>query len=199
MPLMGSPRRAGGLSSANSPRGPSQRKPAAADSKVGDPSEGAGVRRGVWRVIRAVGADWVINPAVETAASNAKALVADVRHGTCTKASNVASAKAAHMAAATSTAASGLCTRGKKAPGKHRARQNHHRSSSHDLLHLVGRTCRHRTILKRRYFTKVISNVTMKERWDCRSVASTKFSFNQQKLCGRTNGCRLAWRTISML
>jgi len=41
--------------------------------------------------------------------------VADMRHGTCAKASNVASAKAAHMAAATGTAASGLCTRGKKA------------------------------------------------------------------------------------
>ena len=109
------PRRAGGLLSANSPRGPSQRKPAAADTKVGDLSEGAGVRRGVWRVVRAVGADWVINPAVETAASNAKVLVADMRHGTCAKASNVASAKAADMAAANSTAASGLCTRGKKA------------------------------------------------------------------------------------
>jgi len=146
MPLMGSPRRAGGLSSANSPRGPSQRKPAAADSKVGDPSEGAGVRRGVWRVIRAVGADWVINPAVETAASNAKALVADVRHGTCTKASNVASAKAAHMAAATSTAASGLCTRGKKAPGEYGACQYRNHSSSHDILHFDGRTLRRRSL-----------------------------------------------------
>src|ERR1700738_134708 len=87
------PRRAGGLLSANSPRGPSQRKPAAADTKGGDLSAGAGVRRGVWRVVRAVGADWVINPAVETAA-NAKVLVADMRHGTCAKASNVASAKA---------------------------------------------------------------------------------------------------------
>ena len=140
------PRRAGGLLSANSPRGPSQRKPAAADTKVGDLSEGAGVRRGVWRVIRAVGADWVINPAVETAASNAKALVADVRHGTSTKASNAASAKAAHMAAATSTAASGLCTRGKKAPGQYGACQYRNHSSSHDILHFDGRTLRRRSL-----------------------------------------------------
>jgi hypothetical protein len=118
-------------------------------------------------------------------------------------ATHVASAKSAtHVATATATATtstSSLSTRSKKTPGKHRACQNHHHSSSHDFLHLIGRTCRHRTILKRCYSTKVISNVTMKERWECRSVASTKFSFNQQKLCGRTNGCRLARRTISML
>jgi len=140
------PRRAGGLLSANSPRGPSQRKPAAADTKVGDLSEGAGVRRGVWRVIRAIGADWVINPAVETTPSHAKVLVVDVRHGlTSTKANNVASAKAAHMAA--TTAASGLCPRGKKAPGQHCACQDRNHSSSHDILHFDGRTLRRRSLL----------------------------------------------------
>jgi hypothetical protein len=64
--------------------------------------------------------------------SNAKVLVADVRHVACTKATHVtstktahvASAKAAHMAPATATvpsasAAAGLCARGKKAAGKH--------------------------------------------------------------------------------
>jgi len=134
-----------------------------------------------------------------TSAKSSHATSAKPAHAASAKAAHVASAKSSHVAAATATATASLCSRSKKAPGKHRARQNHHRSSSHDFLHLVGRTCRHRTILKRRYFTKVLSNVTMKERWDCRSVASTKFSFNQQKLCGRTNGCRLAWRTISML
>jgi hypothetical protein len=143
-----------------------------------------------------------------TSAKPAHAASAKASHVASAKAAHVASAKAAHVAsaksathvaAATATATASLCSRSKKAPGKHRARQNHHRSSSHDFLHLVGRTCRHRTILKRHYSTKVISNVTMKERWECRSVASTKFSFNQQKLCGRTNGCRLARRTISML
>jgi hypothetical protein len=135
-----------------------------------------------------------------TSAKPAHAASAKASHVASAKAAHVASAKSAtHVAAATATATASLCSRSKKAPGKHRARQNHHRSSSHDFLHLVGRTCRHRTILKRHYSTKVISNVSMKERWECRSVASTKFSFNQQKLCGRTNGCRLAWRTISML
>jgi hypothetical protein len=139
-----------------------------------------------------------------TSAKSSHATSAKPAHAASAKAAHVASAKSAtHVAAAaataTATATASLCSRSKKAPGKHRTRQNHHRSSSHDFLHLVGRTCRHRTILKRHYSTKVISNVTMKERWECRSVASTKFSFNQQKLCGRTNGCRLARRTISML
>ena len=57
---------------------------------------------------------------------------------------DVTSAKAAHTAttvssAATATAAPGLCARGKKAAGKHRACQNHHHSSFHDILHLIGR------------------------------------------------------------
>jgi hypothetical protein len=73
------------------------------------------------------------------------------------KSAHVASAKATHMASAKSTAhvatatasataSAGFCTRGKKAAGKHRARQNHHHSSFHDILHLVGRTYRLRTI-----------------------------------------------------
>ena len=55
---------------------------------------------------------------------------------------DVTSAKAAHTATTVSspaTAAPGLCARGKKAAGKHRACQNHHRSSSHNILHLIGR------------------------------------------------------------
>jgi hypothetical protein len=88
-------------------------------------------------------------------------LVADVRHVTSAKATDVGSAKAthvtsteathmasaeaAHVAAATTTmssataaATAGLCTRGKKASGKHRTCQNHHHSSSHDILHWMG-------------------------------------------------------------
>jgi hypothetical protein len=49
--------------------------------------------------------------------------------------------KATHVATATPTAAAGLCTRGNEAAGKHCACQNHHNSSSHDILHLDGRTC----------------------------------------------------------
>jgi hypothetical protein len=75
---------------------------------------------------------------------------AKATHVAAAKAAHVASAKPATHVASTSTAATAsLCTRGKKAPGKQRACQNHHRSSSHDILHLVGRTCRHRTGFRR--------------------------------------------------
>jgi hypothetical protein len=166
----------------------------------------------VSHVIAANGADVASAKTSKVIAANSSDVTsAKSSHATSAKPAHVASAKAAyvasakstahvaaaksttHVAAAAAAATASLCSRSKKAPGKHRARQNHHRSSSHDFLHLVGRTCRHRTILKRRYSTKVISNVTMKERWECRSVTSTKLSFNQQNLCGRTNGCRLAW------
>jgi hypothetical protein len=90
-------------------------------------------------------------------------LVPDMRHATGAKAADassestdvsaaeapdVASAKAPHVASATpamsTTAATapGLCARGKQAAGKHCACQNHHHSSSHDILHLNGRIFR---------------------------------------------------------
>jgi hypothetical protein len=59
-------------------------------------------------------------------------------HLTSTEATHVTSAEAAHTAAVSSTpsaTAACLCTRGKKAAGKHCACQNHHYSSSHDILH----------------------------------------------------------------
>jgi hypothetical protein len=63
----------------------------------------------------------------------------------------VAAAKAAHVAAAAvsssaavSTAATGLCASGSKAAGKHGTCQDHHHSSSHDILRFDGRNFRHR-------------------------------------------------------
>jgi hypothetical protein len=100
--------------------------------------------------------------------SNAKAIVAHPRHVASAKATDVASAKAtdvasakatdvasaeatdvasakaAHVASATTTtvstatAAAGLCIRGNKAAGKQCTCQNHHHSSSHDILRLNG-------------------------------------------------------------
>jgi hypothetical protein len=70
-------------------------------------------------------------------------------HVTSTKTAHVASAKAAHathVASAAASAAPSLCTRGNKAAGKQCACQNHHRSSSHNILHLDGRTFRHRAL-----------------------------------------------------
>jgi hypothetical protein len=56
-------------------------------------------------------------------------------HVAPTKAAHVASTKAAaHVASATATAAAGLGISGKKAAGKHCTCQNHHHSSSHDIL-----------------------------------------------------------------
>jgi hypothetical protein len=107
--------------------------------------------------------------------SNAKVIVAHVRHVTCAKAPDLSSAEAAdvgsakatrvtpakathvtstkatHMASATTTVSSattaaGLCTRGNKAAGKQCACQNHHHSSSHDILRLNGRIVRHRAL-----------------------------------------------------
>jgi hypothetical protein len=80
----------------------------------------------------------------------ADAAAANPAHVASAKATtHVASSKAATHVASTSTSTASLCTRGKKAPGKHRARENHHHSSSHDILHLIGRTYRHRTVLRR--------------------------------------------------
>jgi hypothetical protein len=76
---------------------------------------------------------------------------AEATHVTSSEAAHVTSAKAAHVASATTsmssattsvtaaTAAAGLCTSGKKAAGKHCACQNHHHSSSHDILLWDGR------------------------------------------------------------
>jgi hypothetical protein len=92
-------------------------------------------------------------------------LVVGVRHETCAttrdacaknanvtaaKATHVASAEAAaHMAAAAATT-SGLCTRYKKAPGKHSACQQHYHSSCHDILHSDWRIVRHSLVRRRR-------------------------------------------------
>jgi hypothetical protein len=82
-------------------------------------------------------------PAKSTHVTSAKAA-----HVGSAKATHVATAKAAHVAASASasTAAAGLGTRGNKAAGKQCTCQNHHRSSSHNILQLVGRTFRHRAL-----------------------------------------------------
>jgi hypothetical protein len=72
-----------------------------------------------------------------TKASNATAVKAT--HVTSAKTTHVAAAKASHtttMSATASAAATRLCARGNKAAGKYCACQNHHHSSSHDILHL---------------------------------------------------------------
>jgi hypothetical protein len=138
-------------------------------------SVGAGIRPGVRRVIgviRAIEAVVVV-AADEMAPSSTKVIVVHVIAAkathvvsaptsdvvaakstdmTSTKAAHVASTKAAHVAA---SASAGLCTRGNKAAGKQHTCQNHHRSSSHNILQLVGRTFRHRPCLTLARFSKV--------------------------------------------
>jgi len=71
-----------------------------------------------------------------TTAEATHVTAADASHVTTTKAAHVATTKATtHVASSSASAAAGLCTRGQKAAGKHRACQNHHCSSSHDILH----------------------------------------------------------------
>jgi hypothetical protein len=107
--------------------------------------------------IRAIKAVTIEAAAGEMTSSNAKVIVAHVRHVTCAKAPDVGSAKATHVtstkatqvASATTTVSSaataaGLCTRGNKAARKQCACQNHYNSSSHDILRLNGRIVRHR-------------------------------------------------------
>jgi hypothetical protein len=79
-----------------------------------------------------------------TAAKAAHVTSTKATHVTSTKATHVTSAKATHVASATTTttvssaAAAGLCVRGNKAAGKQCTCQNHHHSSSHDILRLNG-------------------------------------------------------------
>jgi hypothetical protein len=116
--------------------------------------------------------------AISTKASNAAA--AEATHVAAAKAAaHVASAKAAHAPATVSsatTAAAGLCTRG-KAAGNQRGCQNHHHSSSHDILRWDGRTCRRRSFAKRWRPKKANANVAMDWRWKRPFVVSTKFVF----------------------
>jgi hypothetical protein len=84
-----------------------------------------------------------------TSAEAADAASAETADVTSAEATHVTSAKAAHMAStaatsmatasATATATAGLRVSGKKAAGKQCACQNHHYSSSHDILLWDGR------------------------------------------------------------
>src|SRR6476620_10334403 len=120
----------------------------------------AGVGRGVCLVIRATQAVIVKTAAREMAPSTARVLSAHACHVTAAETAEVASTKTADVAAAktaahgasaeattvsSATAAAGLGISGKKAAGKHCTCQNHHHSSSHDILHLGwAGTSRHR-------------------------------------------------------
>jgi hypothetical protein len=108
---------------------------------------------------------------------------AKATHVTAAKAApHVASAKPTTVSSAAATTAAGLCTRCKKAAGKHRACQNHHHSSSHDILHWGWADFPPQDLTRRGLSQQVNANAAMNWRWRCLSVVSTKFHFNQSEL-----------------
>ena len=104
------------------------------------------------------------NAANATSAKATGVSCAEAAHATA-EATHVAAAKAtAAMASATATAtaaATGLGTSSQQAAGEHCARQNHHHSSSHDILLWNGRTIRHRSSQTPACPRKANANVVM--------------------------------------
>ena len=103
---------------------------------------------------------------------------AKTAHVTSAEAAHVASA-AAHVAAASaaavaSAATAGLRAGGKKAAGKHCTCQDHHHSSSHDILQFIGRDCPPQG---RCWRVREDANVAMHWRWGGVSVVPIKFRF----------------------
>ena len=169
----------------------------------------AGVGRRICLVVGAIQAVIVKTAASEMAPSTAKVLPAHARHVAAAETAEVASAKAAdvasvkttdvaaakaaaHVTSATTvssaTAAAGLGISGKKAAGKHCTCQNHHHSSSHDILHL-GWAGPPATGSRWWRVPKANANVAMEWRWRRLLARSTKFRFNHRpSLCGSNQG-----------
>jgi hypothetical protein len=111
-------------------------------------------------------------------------LVVRVRHETCAtaKATYVTSAEAsAHMAAAT-TAASGLCTRYKEAPGEHCACQQHYHSSCHDFSPFKSADSPPQSCQTSACLSRVNTNAAIDFRWECLCLVSTQFLLSQSEL-----------------
>jgi hypothetical protein len=108
---------------------------------------------------------------------------AKTSHVTAAEATHVASAETAHVASAAtsvaSAAAAGLRTRSKKAAGKHCARQNHHHSSSHNIL-LPGWAAISAIVFRQAPVcdSKANANVAMNRRWGLLVGVPIKFPFN---------------------
>jgi hypothetical protein len=76
-----------------------------------------------------------VKSAGPTSTKTSNATTAEATHAATAEAAHVTTTEATAHVASSAAAASGLCTRGQKAAGKHRACQDHHHSSSHDILH----------------------------------------------------------------
>jgi hypothetical protein len=94
---------------------------------------------------------------------------------------NMAAAKASHattMSSASTAATARLCTGGNKAAGKYCACQNHHHSSSHDILHLRWADIPPQVQLDVSLSQQRRTNVAMNCRWECLCSVATKFVFS---------------------
>jgi hypothetical protein len=101
------------------------------------PSGAEAIATQVRHVIGAEASDAAAAEASDVIAANAGHVVSTEAADVTTKATHVAAAKASHAATMPSAStAARFCTGGNKAAGKYRACQNHHHSSSHDILHL---------------------------------------------------------------
>jgi hypothetical protein len=134
-----------------------------------------------------------VNASHVTSAKAAHVASAKASNATAVKATDVTTAKATHVAAAeathattmsstTTTAAAGLCARGNKAAGKYCACQNHHHSSSHDILHLRWADIPPQVQSGVGTFLRGRANVAIDWRWECLFVLSTKFVFIRSDL-----------------
>jgi hypothetical protein len=104
------------------------------------------------------------------AAETAEVASAEAADVASTKTAHVAAPKAAaHVAPTTTvssaTAAAGLGISGKKAAGKHCTCQNHHNSSSHDILLLESAGSSATGLVRRWRAPKADANVVMEWRW----------------------------------
>jgi hypothetical protein len=102
---------------------------------------------------------------------------AEATHMASAKATHVASAKTAATAMAATAAATRFGASSQQAAGEHRARQNHHRSSSHDILLWNGRTIRHWSSQTPACPREANADVVIDSRWAGLSSVSTKFAF----------------------
>jgi hypothetical protein len=103
---------------------------------------------------------------------------------------NMAAAKASHattMSAAT-TAAARLRSCGNKAAGKYSACQNHHHSSSHDILHLRWADIPPQVQSDVGAFLGGSANVAIGWRWECSFAVPTKFAFIRSHPVHRGHG-----------
>jgi hypothetical protein len=138
-----------------------------------------------------------------TAAKTSEVTSAETADVTAAEATDVSSAKAAHVASAASvssaTATAGLRIRSKKAAGKCCTCQNHHHSSSHDILLGMGGFSATGPRQMPAGPREANADIAMGCRWGWLFVVSIKFPFNHPNWvpgAARIKGKRAAGRRL---